>query len=206
MSICALKERTKGELPVLDFTPVRNREQTLAQLASGLTTKDLRDLTNEMVDHMLQLIADSTDADVTADIRDPEANDTFAARPEDVGLSWTLGHVIAHTTASAEESAALATELARGVEFHGRSRSEVPWETVTTIAQCRARLEESRRMRLASLDMWPDRPYLNNTYEPYAGRGAYNAITRFVGGLSHDDAHLGQIERLVREARAGRGA
>ena len=51
-------------------------------------------------------------------------------------------------------------DLARGVAFHGRSRSEVPWETVTTIAQCRARLEESRRMRLASLDMWPDQPYL----------------------------------------------
>ena len=189
---------------MLDFTPVRNREQTMAQLADGLTIDDLRRLTNEMVDVMLGMIADSTDADVTAEILDPEANDTFAAKPEDVGLSWTLGHVIVHTTASAEESAALAAELARGVEFHGRSRSEVPWETATTIAQCRARLEESRRMRLASLDMWPDRPYLKNTYEPYAGRGPYNAVTRFIGGLSHDDSHLSQIERLAREARVHR--
>jgi hypothetical protein len=189
---------------VLDFTPVRNRERTMAQLADGLTTVDLRRLTNEMVDTMLNIIAESTDADVTAEILDPEANDTFAAKAEDVGLSWTLGHVIVHTTASAEESAALAAELARGVEFHGRSRSEVPWQGVTTIAQCRARLEESRRMRLASLDMWPDRPYLENTYEPFAGRGAYNAITRFIGGLSHDDSHLGQIERLAREAREQR--
>jgi len=55
---------------------------------------------------------------------------------------------------------------------------------------------------LASLDMWPDQPYLENTYEPYVGRGSYNAITRFVGGLSHDDSHLAQIERLAREARA----
>jgi hypothetical protein len=57
-------------------------------------------------------------------------------------------------------------------------------------------------MRLASLDMWPERPYLDNTYEPYAGRGAYNAVTRFIGGLSHDDSHMAQIERLAREARA----
>jgi hypothetical protein len=190
---------------MLDFTTVRSQKQTLAQLAEKLTIADLRQLTNEMVDTMLSVIAESTDADVTADILDPLANDTFAANPDAVGLSWTLGHVIVHTTASAEESAALAVELARGVEFHGRSRSEVPWETVTTIAQCRARLEESRRMRLASLDMWPDQPYLENTYEPYAGRGVYNAVTRFVGGLSHDDSHLGQIERLVREARALRG-
>ena len=189
---------------MLDFTPVRSQQQTLAQLTDGLTSADLRRLTNEMVDVMLGIIAESTDADVTADILDPQANDTFAATPEEVGLSWTLGHVIVHTTASAEESAVLAADLARGVEFHGRSRSEVPWETVTTIAQCRARLEESRRMRLASLDMWPDQPYLENTYEPYAGRGAYNAVARFVGGLSHDDSHLGQIERLAREARARR--
>jgi hypothetical protein len=190
---------------VLDFTPVRNQNQTLAQLAAPLTIADLRQLTNEMVDMMLGIIAESTDADVTADILDPQANDTFATNPDEVGISWTLGHVIVHTTASAEESAALAAELARGVEFHGRSRSEVPWATVTTIAQCRARLEESRRMRLASLDMWPDQPYLANTYEPYAGRGKYNAVTRFVGGLSHDDSHLAQIERLAREARALRG-
>src|SRR6476469_1607739 len=163
----------------------------MAQLTEGLTTADLRQLTNEMVDVMLSIIAESTDADVTADILDPQANDTFAATPDAVGLSWTLGHVIVHTTASAEESAVLAADLARGVEFHGRSRSEVPWETVTTIAQCRARLEESRRMRLASLDMWPDQPYLANTYEPYAGRGVYTPAARFVGGLSHDDPQRG---------------
>jgi hypothetical protein len=190
---------------MLDFTPVRNHEKTMQDLAATLTVADLRKLTNEMVDTMLGLIAESTDADVNAEIRDPEANDTFASNPDEVGLSWTLGHVIVHTTASAEESAALAAELARGVEFHGRSRSEVPWEAVTTIKQCRDRLEESRRMRLASLDMWPDQPYLENSYEPYAGRGAYNAVTRFIGGLSHDDSHLAQIQRLAQEARALRG-
>lgn len=92
---------------------------------------------------------------------DPQAHDSAATNAEEMGIAWTLGHIIAHMTAGAEESAALAAELARGVPFHGRSRYEVPWQTVTTMQQCRSRLEESRRMRLASLGMWPERPDLN---------------------------------------------
>ena len=190
---------------MLDFTPVRKGDLTMQQLTNGLTRDDLRELTNEMIDIMLGYIVESVDEDVNALVPDPAANDTFATNSEEVGLSWTLGHVIVHTTASSEESAALASELARGVPFHGRSRSEVPWESVTTIAQCRARLEESRRMRLASLDTWPDQPDLANSYEPYAGRGSYHAVARFIAGLSHDDSHLAQIERLAHESRALRG-
>ena len=89
---------------MLDFTPVRNQKQTMAQLTEGLTIANLRQLTNEMVDTMLGIIAESTDADVTADILDPQANDTFASNPDAVGLTWTLGHVIVHTTASSENS------------------------------------------------------------------------------------------------------
>jgi len=189
---------------MLDFTPVRKREKTMAQLGAELTKDDLRRLTNEMVETMLGMIAESQDADVQLVIEDPEANDTFAASEADVGLSWTLGHVIVHTTASAEESAALATELARGVEFHGRSRSEVPWQTVTTIAECRQRLEESRRMRLASLEMWPAQPHLDNTYLPREGAEPTNAVMRFVNGLRHDDDHLAQIAEVVAQARAAR--
>ena len=109
--------------------------------------------------------------------------------------------MVVHVTASSEESAALATELARGVENHGRSRSEIPWETVSTLAQCRQRLEESRRMRHASLDMWPDAPYLDNRYEPWPGM-SLNATGRFALGLGHDADHLGQIGEIVRQAKA----
>lgn len=190
---------------MLDFTPVRSREKTMAQLGSSLTAADLRRLTNEMIDAMLGMIAESQDADVTRVIDDPEANDTFAAASDDVQLAWTLGHVIVHTTASAEEAAFLAAELARGVpRREGRSRSEVPWQTVTTVAQCRRRLEESRRMRLASLDVWPDQPYLGNVYERSPGGGPINAVTNFLFGLSHDDSHLGQIQRLAEQTRAAR--
>jgi len=189
---------------MLDFTPVRKKEIKISQLAADLTKADLARLTDEMVDTMLGLIAACTNADVTFTPDDPQAHDSYAVNPGEVNLSWTLGHVIVHTTASAEESAFLAAELARGVPFHGRSRHEVPWETVTTIAQCRQRLEESRRMRLASLELWPDPPDLTNSYEVAPGADPTNALTRFVRGLSHDDSHLAQIAEIVRQARAAR--
>ncbi len=190
---------------MLDFQPVRDKKMTLSELTANLTRDDLRRLTDEMVDTMLRLIAGCVDADVPFVPVDPAANDPYAARPEDVHIAWTLGHVIVHTTASSEESAALAAELARGVEFHGRSRYEVPWEMVTTITQCRERLEESRRMRLAGLEMWPGQPHLDNTCELRPGSPRMNAVGRFVLGLMHDDSHLGQIAEIVRQARAPRG-
>lgn len=189
---------------MLNFARVRSKEITLAQLCEGLTATDLRRLTNEMVDTLLGLIGDSTDADVTYVPNDPTAQDDAAATPEEVQLAWTLGHVIVHTTASAEESAALAAELARDVTFHGRSRSEAPWRTVTSLAQCRARLEESRRMRHASLEMWPDQPYLDNTYQAWTDGPHINAVERFVRGLSHDDSHLDHIREIVRQAKDAR--
>ncbi|HEY4691161.1 MAG TPA: DinB family protein [Anaerolineae bacterium] len=189
---------------MIDFRPVRNQEITYGQIAAGLTPDDLRRLTHEMIDTQLSLIADCTDEDVTCVPDDPEANDAFAIDPAEVRLPWTLGHVIVHTTASAEESAALAAELARGVRFHGRSRNEVPWQAVATIAQCRARLEESRRMRLASLDMWPGKPDLDNTYRYREDGEPINAINRFIRGLAHDDGHLEQIKKIVQQAQRKR--
>ncbi len=190
---------------MLNFQAVRDEEITLAELITGLTRDDLRDLTNEMVDTMLSLIADCVDADVVIEPVDPEADDPFAATPEEVNLAWNLGHVVVHTTASAEESAAIAAELARGVEYHGRSRYEVPWTEMRTIVGCQQRLEESRRMRLASLEMWPAEPHLENAYEVWPGRPKVNAVGRFVLGLMHDESHLGQIQEIVRQARLARG-
>ena len=191
---------------MLDFTPVRNKEMTYAELVADLTVADLRDLTNEIIDYQLGLIADCTDADVVFDPVDPDANDPYAADDSEKEIAWNLGHLIVHVTASSEESAALAAELARGVEREGRSRSEIPWETVKTVAQCRQRLEESRRMRLASLDMWPDEPYLNNKVTPWAAIGEIDAYGRFVLGLGHDQGHLAQIEDVIAQAKAVRGA
>ncbi len=191
---------------MLDFTPVRSRQIGMSKLVEGLTPDDLRQLTNEMVDTMLGLIDDCEDVDLTFVPHDPEAFDSAAATPEDVHLPWTLGHVVVHTTASAEEAAAIAAELARGVPYHGRSRSEVHWTTMHTVEQLRRRLKESRRMRLASLDMWPDPPDLENTYRPAEQAEPRNAILRFAHGLKHDDDHLPQLAKLVRQARAARAS
>ena len=190
---------------MLNFSAVRDKEITLAELAADLTPDKLRDETDQMVNAILELIAGCVDADVTFEPIDPAADDPYAQTLEEVKLAWSLGHVIVHVTASSEESAAIAAELARGVAFHGRSRYEVPWKEMTTIEGCRRRLEESRRMRLASLDMWPEQAHLENEYQAWTDGPKVNAIGRFILGLMHDDSHLGQIADIVRQAQAARG-
>jgi hypothetical protein len=189
---------------MLDFSQVRNKKMTYKQLVVGLTQADLRHLTNEMIDEQLRLISGCDDRDVVFVPQDPQANDPYAGTEAEVNLAWTLGHVIVHVTASSEESTFLAAELARGVPHReGRSRFEVPWDTVTTILACRQRLEESRRVRIASLDVWPDEPHLDNVYTSrYASY--INPVVRFVFGLMHDDSHLDQITEIVRQALVAR--
>ncbi len=189
----------------LDFTPIRQKTQTIAELAANLTTADLRAFTNESIDRVLNMIEDCTDADVIFMPSDPNAKDTFAANEAEAEIAWTLGHVIVHFTAGSEEAAFLAAEMARGVENHGRSRSEVHWETVTTIAQCRHRLEESRRMQLASLEMWPDEPHLEIFVEFGFLQGKINPVARFLVGMLHLDSHYAQVAEVVRQAKAARG-
>jgi hypothetical protein len=189
---------------MLDFTSIREKTKTIAEFVTNISVDDLRAYSNEAIDTSLKLIADCTDADVVFVPSDPAANDTYAAPGTDVNLAWTLGHVIVHLTASSEESAFLGAEQARGVENHGRSRYETPWETVTTIAQCRQRLEESRRIRLASLGMWPDAPHLETTVELGFLAGPINPVARFVVGLMHEYSHFAQVAEIVRQAKAAR--
>jgi hypothetical protein len=72
---------------------------------------------------------------------------------------------------------------------------------MTTIQQCRQYLAESRRLMLASLEMWPDEPHLDNFYVAKSGL-IVTPILRFVYGLSHCDSHLEQIEKIVEQARS----
>jgi hypothetical protein len=183
-----------GNRTMLDFAPVRNKERTFTELAQGLTVDDLRALTNEMVDAMLAQLDGLHDADVAFVAHDPSADE-----------GWSVPHVIAHATATAEEHVFVAAALARGAPFEGRSRYEVPWEHVTTVTGCRQRLEESRRMRLASLDMWPDAPHLDCTVELFWLGYAVNAPARFLMSLNHDDIHLPHLAEVVRQARSARG-
>ncbi len=187
---------------MIDFTSVRAGEQTIQELGASLTRSDLEAATRASTDDLLRRLRGITDADVTFIPVDKAANDEFASDAAEVNLAWTLGHVVVHLTASAEEAAFIATELARGIARPGRSRWETPWPSVTTAAEARARLEESRRMILALLAAWPDEPHLDITIE--GATGPRNAIARFLGGLSHTDSHLAQISEIVRQSHQAR--
>jgi hypothetical protein len=189
---------------MINLAYLTERKVTFAKLVAELTPADLCVLTNQMIDRQLALIAGCDDAAVIFVPDDPQADDPYAAEPTEAKLAWTLGHVIVHVTATSEETAFIAAEMARGVVREGRSRYETPWETVTTIAQCRARLEESRRLRLATLDVWPNPPHLDVTIPYRRLPEPVNPIGRFVMGLLHDADHLGQIEDIVRQAQTDR--
>jgi hypothetical protein len=189
---------------MINFGKYQRKEISMKELVRDLGHNDLYRQTNEMVDLVLALITGSDDYDVTFTPRDPDAFDDAAVSEKEKAMPWTLGHVIVHTTASAEESAAIAAELARGVPFRGgRSRSEVNWTTISTIDQCLHRLEESRRMRLASLDMWPDKPDLINSLVNHRSEDI-NAIGKFISGLTHEFSHIDQIGDIIAQAHQSR--
>ena len=185
---------------MLDFQRVRAKEITYDELIADLTVDDLRDLTNEMMDLYESMIADCTDADVVFQPVDEKAHDPAAATDDETDLAWTLGHLVVHVTASSEEAAFLAAEMARGVEREGRSRYETHWTEVTTMAQTRARLAESRRMILATLDVWPDSPELGMRMASFMGE--INAVGRFCTGLGHAASHIEQVKDVVAQAKA----
>jgi hypothetical protein len=189
---------------MLNFQAVREKEMSFDELVADLNKDDLEKLTNDMIYKILDLIADCEDEDVLFLPNDPDAYDPYAENEKNVDLAWTLGHVIVHLNASNEESAALASELARGIEYHGRSRSEVPWESVRTIDECRQRLNESQRICLASLNMWPDEPHLDNYYQTRPEAPRINAIGRYVYGFFHADSHLPHIKSIVHQAKISR--
>lgn len=196
---------------MIDFTPVRNGEKKLIDLwrEQGITPDDLRAWTNESIDHLIGLFDGLTDADVVFEPEDPDALDRHA-EGEERTMGWNLGHLVAHVTASSEEGAAFSSALARGVpNVEHRPRYETPWEEITTIAHARQRLEESRRMRLAFLDTWPDEPHFDNfragtseRFDEYFGQ--LNAPAAFLMGLAHEIDHYEQFAEVKRQALAAR--
>lgn len=193
----------------VDFSAVKSGQITYLELSKKFDVQRLKTITNESIDYLLALIADLEDADVVFEPDDPEADDPYAAEEERY-IGWSIAHVIAHITASSEEGAAFSSLLARGFPAEERPRYETPWQQITTKAQCVQRLEESRRMRLAYLDTWPDRPHLD-VYRKVSERfierrGQMNAPAAFLYGLAHEVGHYEQIEEAKRQALAARRA
>jgi hypothetical protein len=172
--------------------------------SSDVSVSDLRRLTNELIDRTRRLLRRCKDEDIAFVPEDPYAFDPGAATDHEANMAWTLGHIIVHMTASSEEFAAVAAELARGVAYHGRSRHEVPWEGITTAAQCYARLEESRHIRLASLGMWPGSPHLENVFVPWEGAPELGPAQVYLFGMKHEFGHLDQVRAAAAQARTFR--
>ncbi|MCB9459025.1 MAG: DinB family protein [Anaerolineaceae bacterium] len=195
-------------LTTIDFTPWFSNEKKLDEIGIGLTSEDLRNATNESIDYLLSLLDNLTDADIAFEPHDPNANDEHAVEGEE-HIGWNMGHLIAHTTASSDEGAAISSLLARGVEEIKRPRYETPWRDMNTVESCVQRLEESRRMRLAYLETWPDSPHFENYRSGVSERfveyfGNLNCIGAFLMGLSHEVGHYDQIIDARKQALAAR--
>ena len=194
---------------MIDFSPMRDGEISYLEYAAreNIGPAELRSLSDESIDYLLSLLDSLTDADIVFDPEDPDADDPFAVAGEEE-IGWNFGHLIAHVTASSEEGAALSSLLARGIPASERPRYETPWRDITSVAQVRQRLDESRRMRNAYLDTWPDSPLLNvvrDVSERFTARfGEMNAPAAFLFGLSHEIGHYEQIEEVKRQALAAR--
>jgi len=196
---------------MIDFSPMRDGEMSYLEYAAreNIGARELKQLSDESIDFLLSLLDGLGDDDIVFDPEDPSADDPFAVEGEEE-IGWTMGHLIAHVTASSEEGAALSSLLARGVPASERPRYETPWRDITTVAQVRQRLEESRRMRNAYLETWPDAPLLNVcrvVSERFSARfGEMNAPAAFLFGLSHEVGHYEQIKEVKRQALAARAA
>ena len=191
---------------VIDFSPVQNKEKRIADLQGDIGKDQLRAASEESIDKMLAMLDGMTDAQLVFDPTDEGADDPYAKEGEEA-IGWSLAHLIAHVTASSEEGAAFSSLLARGVAASERPRYETEWRDITTVAQATQRLEESRRMRNAYLDTWPDEPHLNvlragtsEGFDNYFGK--VNAVGCFLMGLGHEIGHFAQMEEVVRQASA----
>lgn len=192
---------------LIDFTPAQNGELKLYDFAQQFTLEGLRAATNASLDTILAIIGEADDAQLTFLPEDPNADDPFAP-PEERYLGWSLAHLVTHVCASSEEGAAYSAILARGIPYprDPRLRYETDWHTLKTREQVLQRLAESRRMRLAALDMWPDNPHLDvfrtTSEHGLAKNGPSNAKSAYLAGLKHEWSHLDQFREAARQARA----
>ncbi|MBX3013122.1 MAG: DinB family protein [Caldilineaceae bacterium] len=183
---------------MIDFTLVANGTKKLSELAETVGLEELQETTNAQIDEMVVLIRNLSDSEVCFVAADPEAEG---------GIGWNVGHLIAHVTASSEENAAVSSILARGIDypFEPRLRSEVDWQTLTTTALCLQRLEESRRIRLAYLNAWPDQPRLDRYRalpDAFAAMvGPLNAVGSGLLGLVHEVGQFAQLRDIIAQAR-----
>lgn len=192
---------------LIDFSPVFQNKLQLSAFAQPFTTADLIAATHASIDLLRSFIDALTDAHMVFDPVDPLADDPYAKEGEE-RIGWSLAHLVVHVTASAEESAAIASILARGIPYgkEPRLRYETEWHTVTTHAQAVQRIEESRRIRLGYLAAWPDQPHYETqqiiSERAHALWGDIDAKARYLLGLYHEWQHYDQFRDVRAQALA----
>ncbi len=177
-----------------NFGPVIAGQITYADLIRDITYRDLRPLTDDLFETIQNIIIQAKNTDITFVPRDPQST-------EGGEQGWTLGHVIAHLTATFEETAAAAAMQARGIHVEGRLRYETPWESIQTVQQVQNRLSESLRMCTAFLNAWPDTPHLDITITRIPQFGPMNAVATHMLGIIHGQTHLDQLQEVMSQIR-----
>jgi hypothetical protein len=195
---------------LIDFAPIDKGEMQMLEFSTRFTVTQIRDATHASLDHLLAIIGDADDAQVTHIPIDPNADDPFAPEAER-HLGWSLAHLVAHVTASSEEWAAYGSILARGIVYPAepRLRYEPDWKTLTTRASVLARLDDSRKIRIGYIDTMTDNPRLDVFREltpRYVERfGQMNALAAVLFGMYHESGHYAQFHDGAHQARAARG-
>ncbi len=176
----------------INLEAVQSGQISYADLVRTIRHADLYTMTDELFDELESILATATDATVLFVPRDIAATDQSEQ-------GWTASHIVAHLTATLEESAAVAAMFARGVKFEARLRYETPWENLSTQQMVLARLQESHRMCRAFLDAWPDEPHLDITVTMIPRFGPMNAIGMYILGFAHAQRHLEQLRETVQQ-------
>jgi hypothetical protein len=194
---------------LIDYSPLQAEATKFQHVVEQqqITFDDLRAEVNRLYDVVANILNAATDADMIFVPYDSEANDPYAATEAEKHIGWTLGHLVAHITATNEESAVFASLLARGIPQGGRIRTETPWAAIDTVQKARQRLEESRRIVLAYLNAIPDTPDLTTEREFSNERvaayfGPINAPAAMLTGLAHHAEHIEQFHEVYRQAKA----
>lgn len=193
---------------IIDFTPLRKRTVKAREFADRYTLADIRETAAAGIEFMRDVLADLEDSDVTFAPVDPEAHDPYA-RTGEVHIGWSIAHLIVHVTASTEEGGALASVLARGIDYPNevRLRYETDWRTITRKAQLEQRLDESLRMRMAFIDTMPDDPQpatVKRSERFLAIFGETDAKASYIFSLMHEFEHHQQMLEVKRQALAAR--
>ncbi len=165
-----------------DFNPLNTYQTAMFDFGQSYSLDDLRAMTQEFVEYLLRLLSEATEEIICFVPDDPDAEQfslplilpTFGGRGTSPITSFTPPHPLMSMQPSRQR--------------------------VTTIEQCRQRLRESLRLRLASLEMWLDTPNLKVGYTPWRELGWVNAKGIFLWGLAHDELHIKQTAKILKQA------